>query len=66
MEFDIEILVWAYWCGCKTRFIETKVNYPEGGVSNFKAKDNLKISLMHTKLCTIALLKPILKVFNYV
>lgn len=66
MEFDIEILVWAYWCGCKTRFIETKVNYPEGGVSNFKAKDNLKISLMHTKLCTIALLKPILKVFYYV
>ena len=66
MGFAIEILVWAYWCGCKTRFIETKVNYPEGGVSNFKAKDNLKISLMHTKLCTIALLKPILKVFNYV
>ena len=66
MGFDIEILVWAYWSGCKTRFIETKVTYPEGGISNFKAKDNLKISLMHTKLCTIALLKPILKVFNYV
>ena len=66
MECDIEILVWAYWSDCKTRFIENKVNYPEGGISNFKAKDNLKISLMHTKLCTIAILKPILKVFNYV
>lgn len=56
MNFDIEILVRLVWNGVPCRFFETKVIYPKDGISNFKAKDNLMISLMHTKLCIISLL----------
>lgn len=51
MDFDIEILVRMYWEGVSIEFIDTKVNYPEGGVSHFRAvTDNLIISWMHTRL----------------
>lgn len=52
MDFDTEILVRMYWSGVD--FIEQKVRvrYIKGNVSNFAAfMDNLRISLMHTKLC---------------
>ncbi|MEZ8289241.1 glycosyltransferase [Vibrio sp. 10N.237.312.B06] len=51
MDFDIEILVRLYWEGCDIDFIETRVIYPENGVSHFDALwDNVKISWMHTRL----------------
>ncbi|HDY7868351.1 TPA: glycosyltransferase family 2 protein [Vibrio vulnificus] len=51
MDFDIEILVRMYWEGVDIDFIETRVIYPEGGISHFDALwDNVKISWMHTKL----------------
>ncbi|MDN3614366.1 glycosyltransferase [Vibrio gallaecicus] len=51
MDFDIEILVRLYWEDCEIDFIDTKVIYPEGGVSHFDALwDNVKISWMHTRL----------------
>ncbi|MFM2668147.1 glycosyltransferase [Vibrio mediterranei] len=51
MDFDIEILVRMYWEGCDIQFIDTRVMYPEGGISHFDALwDNVKISTMHTKL----------------
>lgn len=51
MDFDIDIMVRLYWQGSPVIFVPTKVIYPEGGVSHFKAlKDNLLISWMHTKL----------------
>ncbi|MGF1762198.1 glycosyltransferase family 2 protein [Aliivibrio kagoshimensis] len=51
MDFDTEILVRLYWQGNDVRFIDTKVNYPDDGVSHFDALwDNVKISLMHTRL----------------
>lgn len=51
MDFDIEILVRMYWEGVVIEFVETRVIYPEGGVSHFDALwDNLKISWMHTRL----------------
>ncbi len=51
MDFDIEILVRMYWEGCDIQFIDTRVVYPEGGISHFDALwDNVKISKMHTKL----------------
>ncbi|OAN11011.1 acyltransferase [Photobacterium jeanii] len=51
MDFDIEILVRMYWDGCDIRFIDTKVIYPEDGLSHFDALwDNIKISAMHTRL----------------
>jgi len=56
MTFDIEIMVRMYWQRVKILFFKTKIAYPENGYSNFKAQDNLKISLMHTKLCITMLL----------
>ena len=51
MDFDIDIMVRLYWQGSPVIFVPTKVIYPEGGVSHFKAfKDNLLISWMHTRL----------------
>ncbi|EJC6736919.1 glycosyltransferase family 2 protein [Vibrio vulnificus] len=51
MDFDIEVLVRMYWEGVDIDFIETRVIYPEGGISHFDALwDNVKISWMHTKL----------------
>lgn len=52
MDFDIEVLVRLYWRGTRTQFFDTKVIYPESGVSHFKAlEDNIRISWMHTRLC---------------
>ncbi|WP_305408783.1 glycosyltransferase family 2 protein [Photobacterium leiognathi] len=51
MDFDTEIMVRFYWNNGDIRFIDTKVIYPEDGISHFDALwDNVKISWMHTKL----------------
>ncbi|AAV80975.1 glycosyltransferase family 2 protein [Idiomarina loihiensis] len=51
MDFDIEIMVRLYWAGTPVLFIPTKVIYPQGGQSHFRAlQDNLKISWLHTRL----------------
>ena len=58
MGFDIEILVRLSWTGLKMYFYPIKVKYPEDGVSNFRAvRDNVAISLTHTKLCLGMLLR---------
>lgn len=51
MDFDIEIMVRLFWRGTPSRFMPTKVIYPEGGSSHFRAfEDNVLISWMHTRL----------------
>lgn len=51
MDFDIEVMVRLYWQGVDVHFVPTKVTYPEDGLSHFDAlKDNVLISLMHTRL----------------
>ncbi|MCE9680349.1 glycosyltransferase family 2 protein [Shewanella sp. AS1] len=51
MDFDIEIMVKLYWQGVDVLHLPTKVIYPEDGSSHFQGvKDNVRISLMHTKL----------------
>ena len=51
MDFDIEILVKAYWQGIKISYIATKVIYPIDGRSHFRlCRDNLRISWLHTRL----------------
>jgi glycosyltransferase involved in cell wall biosynthesis len=51
MDFDIEIMVRLFWEKIECRFIPTAVEYPEDGVSHFRAlEDNVLISWMHTKL----------------
>lgn len=51
MDFDIEVMVKLIWQGVKVTFVNTKVHYPEGGLSHFHAfKDNVIITKMHTRL----------------
>jgi len=51
MGFDVEILVRLYWNKVFPVFLPIKVIYPAGGVSNFHiVKDNVRISLMFTRL----------------
>ncbi len=51
MDFDTEVMVRLYWRGTPSRFIDTRVTYPENGLSHFDAlHDNVRISWMHTRL----------------
>lgn len=51
MDFDTEIAVRLHWRGLRVINVPTKVIYPEGNVSNFAMlADNVRISLMHTRL----------------
>lgn len=51
MDFDPDIAVRLYWAGVEVRNIETRVLYPEGGMSHFRLfRDNVRISWMHTRL----------------
>lgn len=51
MDFDPDIAVRLYWAGAAIRNVETRVVYPEGGVSHFRMfRDNVRISWMHTRL----------------
>jgi len=61
MEFDIEIAVRAAWAGVPIVNLPVAVRYPsaeEGGVSHFRmVRDNLRISWLHTRLTTGAILR---------
>lgn len=51
MDFDVEIAVRLVWDGVRVVNQPTRVHYPLGGVSHFRAvRDNLRISWMHTRL----------------
>jgi glycosyltransferase involved in cell wall biosynthesis len=61
MDFDPEIAVRMIWNGCPVVNLRTRVRYPsaeEGGVSHFRMfRDNVLISLCHTRLFTTAILR---------
>ena len=51
MDFDPEIAVKLYWRGVPIRNLASVVSYPEGGLSSFRmVADNIRITLMHTRL----------------
>ena len=51
MDFDTEVMVRLFWQGVPVRFVPLRVIYPEQGLSHFDLwRDNLRISLMHTRL----------------
>ena len=51
MDFDTEILVRLYWEGVEVEHIPSKVTYSDEAVSHFHIiKDNVRITLMHTRL----------------
>lgn len=56
MEFDPEILVRLLWAGVRVKNAPVAVTYPKDGISHFRGlRDNLRISWMHAKLCTMML-----------
>ena len=61
MDFDPEIAVRLVWAGVPIRNVETRVRYvsaEDGGVSHFHAfKDNVLISLMHSRLMTMRIMR---------
>lgn len=51
MEFDSEFCVRACWEKVKIINLPVEVSYPQGGVSNFRIKqDNILISMMHARM----------------
>jgi glycosyltransferase involved in cell wall biosynthesis len=51
MDFDIEFIVRWLWAGYPLEQLQTRVIYPESGVSHFRLwRDNVLISWMHTRL----------------
>lgn len=51
MDFDVEILVKAYWSGIAVAAVPVRVSYPQGNFSNFKLwRDNVMLSRMQTRL----------------
>jgi hypothetical protein len=51
MDFDIEVLVRLHWRGVSMRWLDTRVGYPQDGISHFRlGLDNLLISRMHLRL----------------
>lgn len=65
MDYDTEVMVRLYWQGHPVSFVPVKVIYPKDGHSNFRMfEDNVKISLMHTRLVATGLLRLITKPFT--
>ena len=51
MDFDIDIMVRLYWENTPIHFIQTRVIYPENGISHFDTlRDNWRITKLHTGL----------------
>lgn len=51
MDFDTDIMVKLYWMGVDVINVPTRVRYNPDGSSNFRMfRDNVLISLMHTRL----------------
>jgi glycosyltransferase involved in cell wall biosynthesis len=58
MQFDIEVLVRKHWAGVAVKFVPVPVSYPTSGRSHFHMfRDNLRISLMHARLCAGMLIR---------
>ncbi len=51
MDFDADMLVRARWEGMDLHFLDTRVRYPEHGVSHFHyLRDNLRMVGLHVRL----------------
>lgn len=58
MDFDTDIMVRLYWAGIDSRFVPTRVRYPEDGSSHFRMlRDNARMVWLHTRLVTGMLLR---------
>jgi glycosyltransferase involved in cell wall biosynthesis len=68
MDFDPEVIVRMVWAGVPVVKLETAVRYvaaSEGGVSHFQGvRDNVRISLAHTRLVTELIVRGVLALFG--
>lgn len=68
MDFDPEIIVRMVWAGVPVAKLPTAVRYvaaSEGGVSHFQGvRDNVRISLVHTRLVTELIVRALLALFG--
>nr|MDP9127220.1 glycosyltransferase family 2 protein [Pseudomonadota bacterium] len=56
MDFDTDIMVRLFWRGTPPVMVPVKVTYPANNTSNFDmVRDNIRISLMHARLCVTML-----------
>ena len=66
MDFDTEMAVHMHWRGAPIVNVPTKVIYPPGNISNFEMlADNVRISLMHTRLFLQAPFRLLWKIVAY-
>jgi glycosyltransferase involved in cell wall biosynthesis len=66
MDFDTEMAVHMHWRGARVINVPTRVIYPPGNVSNFAMlADNVRISLMHTRLVLQAPFRLLWKLIAY-
>lgn len=66
MDFDTEIAVHLHWRGARIVNVPTRVIYPPGNLSNFDMlADNVRISLMHTRLALQAPFRVLWKLIAY-
>lgn len=62
MDFDTEIMVRLFWRGIAPVMVPVRVIYPEGNTSNFRmVRDNVRITLMHTRLVLSMLIRLVRK-----
>lgn len=58
MGFDIDLLVHLAWLGVPIINKQVKISYPLDGISNFRNfRDNVRISVVYTKLCVTMIIK---------
>ncbi|MCW2236396.1 glycosyltransferase family 2 protein [Azospirillum canadense] len=58
MDFDTEVMVRLFWRGTPVAELPVRVTYPPDNTSNFDLlRDNVRISLMHTRLVVSMLLR---------
>ena len=51
MDFDPDLVVRLFWAGVPVVTFDTRVRYPEDGISNFNLRrDNLRLICLHTRL----------------
>jgi len=58
MDFDTDIMVRLFWRGVAPIMVPVRVTYPADNISNFEMlSDNVRITLMHTRLVITMLLR---------
>ena len=51
MDFDVEVLVRLHWRGVRMEWLDTRVSYPQDGISHYDVlRDNARMVRLHVRL----------------